>query len=91
MAFDADPIELTEEERRELEQMTQSRMLPAGDVMRARMILMLSDRVPYRRIQDLLQTTMGSAGTMLGSQPCFDPTDGQIEWVSFSDGHKTSL
>ena len=57
MAFDADPIELTEEERRELEQMTQSRMLPAGDVMRARMILMLSDRVPYRRIQDLLQTT----------------------------------
>jgi transposase len=57
MAFDADPIELTEEERRELEQMTQSRMLPAGDVMRARMILMLSDKVPYRRIQDLLQTT----------------------------------
>src|SRR6266567_1368754 len=34
---------------------------------------------------------MGSAGTRLGSQPCFWPTDGQREWVSFSEGQKTSL
>ena len=57
MPFGADPIELTTEERRELEQMTQSRTLPAGDVMRARMILLLSGGVPYRKIQDLLDTT----------------------------------
>ena len=40
-----------------MEQMTQSRSLPAGDVMRARMILLLSDGVTYRKIQDLLDTT----------------------------------
>ena len=48
---------LTEEERQELQQMTQSRMLPAGDVMRARMILLLADGVSYQKIQDLLDTT----------------------------------
>ena len=57
MPFGADPIFLSEEERRELQQMTQSRALPAGDVMRARMILLLSDGMPYKKIQDLLDTT----------------------------------
>src|ERR1043166_4199919 len=37
--------------------MTQSRMLPAGDVMRARMILLLADGTAYQKIQDLLDTT----------------------------------
>jgi transposase len=50
-------LELTTEERRELEQMTQSRMLPAGDVMRARMMLLLSEGVSYREIQRRLDTT----------------------------------
>src|SRR5450432_14371 len=57
MPFDAEPLILTEDERRELQQMTQSRMLPAGDVMRARMILLLADGVAYQKIQGLLDTT----------------------------------
>jgi transposase len=57
MPFGANPIELTEEEARELHQMTQSRTLPAGDVLRARMMLLLSDGIPYRKIQELLNTT----------------------------------
>jgi transposase len=57
MPFGADPIELTEDETRELQQMTQSRTLPAGDVLRARMMLLLSDGIPYRKIQELLNTT----------------------------------
>lgn len=48
---------MTVEERSELEQMTQSRTLPAGDVFRARLILMLADAVPYRTIQERLDTT----------------------------------
>jgi transposase len=57
MPFGAEALVLTEEERRELQQMTQSRTLPAGDVMRSRMILLLADGVAYQKIQDLLDTT----------------------------------
>src|ERR1700719_354207 len=57
MPFGAEPLVLTEQERQELQQMTQSRMLPAGDVMRSRMILLLADGVAYQKIQDLLDTT----------------------------------
>src|SRR6202035_2013377 len=57
MRFGAEPLVLTEEERQELEQMTQSRTLPAGDVMRSRMVLLLADRVSYQKIQTLLDTT----------------------------------
>jgi hypothetical protein len=45
MPFGAEPLVLTEDERQELQQMTQSRTLSAGDVMRSRMILLLSDGV----------------------------------------------
>jgi transposase len=57
MPFSAAPIVLSEEERIELQQITQSRSLPAGDVMRARMILLLSEGISYREIQGLLNTT----------------------------------
>ena len=57
MPFGAEVLVLTREEREELQQMTQSRTLPAGDVMRSRMVLLLADGVPYRKIQDLLDTT----------------------------------
>src|SRR5271166_813504 len=57
MPFGAVPVTLIEDERRELQQMTQSRTLPAGDVLRARMILLLADGVTYQKIQDLLDTT----------------------------------
>src|SRR5271154_2368557 len=57
MRFGAEPLVLTQQERQELQEMTQSRMLPAGDVMRARMILLLADGVAYQKIQNLLDTT----------------------------------
>src|SRR6202142_1870790 len=57
MPFGSEPLVLAEQERQELQQMTQSRTLPAGDVMRSRMILLLADGVSYQKIQDLLDTT----------------------------------
>jgi transposase len=57
MPFSAAPLVLSEEETKELQQMTQSRSLPAGDVMRARMVLLLAEGVTYQKIQDLLDTT----------------------------------
>src|SRR5215472_5730245 len=57
MPFSAEAITLTTDERVELEQMTQSRTLPAGDVFRARLVLMLADGLPYRTIEEKLGTT----------------------------------
>lgn len=57
MPFTAEPITLTLDERSELEEMTKSRTLPAGDVFRARLILMLADGLPYRTIEQRLDTT----------------------------------
>jgi transposase len=57
MPFAAEAITLRIDERLELEQMAQSRTLPAGDVFRARLILMLAEGVPYRSIQERLATT----------------------------------
>ena len=57
MPFEAKPIELESDEREELRQMAIARSLPAGDVLRARMILMLADGRSYAEIQERLQTT----------------------------------
>jgi transposase len=57
MPFAAETIALTTEERMELEQMRQSRSLPAGDVFRARLILMLAEGLSYRTIEERLDTT----------------------------------
>jgi transposase len=57
MPFAAQAIRLTADERLELEQMTQSRTLPAGDVFRARLILMLAEGLSYRTIQERLDTS----------------------------------
>jgi transposase len=57
MSFSSKALTLTDEERVELEQMKQSRTLAAGDVFRARLILMLAEGVPYRTIQKRLDTT----------------------------------
>ena len=57
MPFAAEALTLSEEERTELEQMTQSRTLAAGEVMRARMMLLLAKGTSYRAIQKLLDTT----------------------------------
>jgi len=55
--FGGELIVLSDDERRELQQMTQARSLPAGDVMRSRMMLLLADGASYQKIQDLLDTT----------------------------------
>lgn len=57
MPFKANAIALTEDEHDELRQMSLSRSLPAGVVIKARMILMLSAGRSYAEIQKRLQTT----------------------------------
>ena len=57
MPFSSEPITLTGEERSELEEMTKSRTLPAGDVFRSRLILLLAEGLPYRTIEERLDTT----------------------------------
>jgi transposase len=57
MPFRTKPIILDAEERVELEQITRSRALPAGDVFRARLVLLLAEGLPYRTIQERLDTT----------------------------------
>jgi transposase len=44
-------LQVTKEQREELERWAQSRTLPAGDVSRARLILALADRLSYREIE----------------------------------------
>ena len=56
MPFAAETIVITAEERDELEQMTRSRTLPAADIFRARLILMLAEGLAYRTIQTRLDT-----------------------------------
>jgi transposase len=55
--FKAEPLTLTADEHDELRQMSLSRILAAGDVIRARMILMLADGRSYAEIRERLQTT----------------------------------
>jgi len=55
--FKAEPLQLKADERDELREISISRSLPAGDVIRARMILMLADGRSYADIQQRLQTT----------------------------------
>lgn len=57
MPFKATRIELSAEEHDELRQMSLSRSLPAGDMLKARMILMLAQGRSYVEIQDRLETT----------------------------------
>jgi transposase len=57
MPFRTEPIILDAEERVELEQIIRSRALPAGDVFRARLVLLLAEGLPYRTIQERLDTT----------------------------------
>lgn len=48
---------MSAEERLELEEITKSRTLPAGDVFRARLILLVAEGLPYRTIEERLDTT----------------------------------
>jgi len=55
--FTAKPVTLSPDDQEELRQMSLSRSLPAGDVMRARMMLMLAAGRSYAEIQERLETT----------------------------------
>jgi hypothetical protein len=57
MPFRAKPLLISQEEHDELRQITLSRSLPAGDVFRARLILMLAQGRSYSEIQERLETT----------------------------------
>ena len=57
MPFRSEPMSLSEEEDKELQRMSLSRSLPAGDVFRARLILMLAEKRSYLEIQKSLNTT----------------------------------
>jgi transposase len=57
MPFCAEPLSLNEDEHEELQRMSLSRSLPAGDVFRARVILMLAEGRSYSEIQERLKTT----------------------------------
>jgi transposase len=57
MAFRSEPLSLSDDEHEELRQMSLSRTLPAGDVFRARLILMLAQGRSYAHIRQRLHTT----------------------------------
>ena len=57
MAFRTEPLVLSPAEHEELQQMSVSRALPAGDVFRARLILMLAAGRTYAEVQQRLNTT----------------------------------
>ena len=57
MPFIAEPIQLSEQQRTDLNEIAQSRSLPAGFVFRAKLILMLAEGVPFAVIKERLQTT----------------------------------
>lgn len=54
MADNRKLLQITAEQREELERWGQSRALPAGDVFRARLILSLADGLSYREIESTL-------------------------------------
>jgi len=55
--FIAEPIQLSEQQRTDLNEIAQSRSLPAGFVFRAKLILMLAEGEPFAVIKERLQTT----------------------------------
>ena len=57
MPFRAERLSLSEEEDEELRRMSVSRLLPAGAVFRARLILMLAHGCSYAEVQERLHTT----------------------------------
>lgn len=57
MPFKAEPLAISPDEQRELREMSLSRSLPAGDVFKARLILMLASGRSYSEIRMRLETT----------------------------------
>ena len=57
MPFEADPIRLTKQQRMDLNEIARSLSLPAGFVLRAKIILLLANRSSYNTIKAKLDTT----------------------------------
>jgi len=57
MPFEGETIQLSEEQRTDLEEIGRSQSLPAGFVLRAKIILLLADGVCYDAIKSKLDTT----------------------------------
>jgi hypothetical protein len=55
MPFRATPLSLSEDEQQELQRMSLSRSLPAGDVLRARLILMLAESRSLHRDSEKIE------------------------------------
>ena len=53
----AEPLPLSEQQRADLNEIARSRSLPAGFVLRAKLILMLADGVSFAAIKEQLQAT----------------------------------
>ena len=57
MPFKSDPVDLTTQQRIELQEIARSGALPAGFVLRAKILLLLADGLSYAAIKDKLDTT----------------------------------
>ena len=57
MPFEGETIELNEHQRRDLDEIARSQSLPAGFVLRAKILLLLADGLSYDAIKNKLDTT----------------------------------
>lgn len=57
MPFEGESVELNSKQRSELDEIARSQSLPAGFVLRAKIVLLLADGFPYEAIKDKLDTT----------------------------------
>ena len=62
MPFQAEPVVLDEQQRWQLEEIRRSQSLPAGFVLRAKIVLLLGDGWSYAPIADKLDTTTRTVG-----------------------------
>ncbi len=57
MPFEGDAVRLNQQQRSELEEIGRSSSLPAGFVLRAKLVLMLADGASYEAVKAQLDTT----------------------------------
>lgn len=57
MPFEGDEVRLSKQQRNELQQIAGSLSLPAGFVLRAKIVLALADGLPYSAVKEKLDTT----------------------------------
>lgn len=57
MPFESDPVDLTKQQRSELQEIARSGSLPASFVLRAKILLLLANGLSYAAIRDKLDTT----------------------------------